>query len=420
MVDPRIGHVVVRSGARRTQCRRRRLVVGDGVGRRARAEPRGLPRRRLRAARAGAARGRGGDRARDRSRRGRRGRRLARSGSPRRGPSRRRGRASAASTSSSTTPADRAGGRGDLRSTTSAWRSACELTLLSAIRVTRRGAPLLRAGGRGRIVNLTSSSVKDPDDGLGLSNSIRAAVTGWAKTLAREEARHGITVNCVAPGYIDTDRLRYLYSTRRGPRRRRARTRRGHDPGRQVRRSGRDRGDGHVPVLDASRVRHRRDGARRRRPRARPVELTGSAGAMPRSRDDRSGRDRHRRQPPGGQARHRGSLLAARGARVLAVTALRETSSPRSRAETGRRGARDLAGNAPARMPSARWRRRNAAWARSTSSSTTPASTSITGARSGSSASRTGSRRSHSTSTRRSRSRASSAARWSAAAGGGS
>jgi 3-oxoacyl-[acyl-carrier protein] reductase len=94
-----------------------------------------------------------------------------------------------------------------------AWREAYELTLMSAIRATRDALPLLRASGRGRIVNLTSSSVKDPDDGLGLSNSLRAAVTGWSKTLAREEARHGITVNCVAPGYIDTERLRHLYST---------------------------------------------------------------------------------------------------------------------------------------------------------------------------------------------------------------
>jgi len=92
-----------------------------------------------------------------------------------------------------------------------AWRSAYELTLMSAIRVTRDALPLLRASGRGRIVNLTSSSVLNPDDGLGLSNSLRAGVTGWSKTLAREEARNGITVNCVAPGYIDTDRLRSLY-----------------------------------------------------------------------------------------------------------------------------------------------------------------------------------------------------------------
>jgi len=63
------------------------------------------------------------------------------------------------------------------------------------------------------VVNLTSSSAKDPDDGLGLSNSLRAGVTGWSKTLAREEARNGITVNCVAPGYVNTDRLYALYGS---------------------------------------------------------------------------------------------------------------------------------------------------------------------------------------------------------------
>lgn len=94
-----------------------------------------------------------------------------------------------------------------------AWSDAYELTLMSSVRLTRHALELLRASGRGRVVNLTSSSVKEPDDGLGLSNSLRSAVTGWCKTLAREEARHGITVNCVAPGYIDTERLKYLYST---------------------------------------------------------------------------------------------------------------------------------------------------------------------------------------------------------------
>lgn len=93
------------------------------------------------------------------------------------------------------------------------WRAAQDLTLMSAIRLTRHALPTLRTSGRGRVLNLTSSSVKEPDDGLGLSNSLRAAVTGWSKTLAREEGPNGITVNCVAPGYIDTERLKYLYST---------------------------------------------------------------------------------------------------------------------------------------------------------------------------------------------------------------
>jgi 3-oxoacyl-[acyl-carrier protein] reductase len=93
-----------------------------------------------------------------------------------------------------------------------AWQTAFDLTFQSALRMTRRALPALRAGGRGRIVNLTSSAVKEQSEGLLLTNAIRPAVTGWSKDLSREEARSGITVNCVAPGYCDTDRLHYLYS----------------------------------------------------------------------------------------------------------------------------------------------------------------------------------------------------------------
>ncbi|HEY6524031.1 MAG TPA: SDR family oxidoreductase [Solirubrobacteraceae bacterium] len=93
------------------------------------------------------------------------------------------------------------------------WGRAVELTLLSAIRLTRLALPALRQSGRGRVVNLTSMAVKEINDGLLLSNALRPAVTGWAKHLSREEGPHGITVNSIAPGYIDTDRLRYLYST---------------------------------------------------------------------------------------------------------------------------------------------------------------------------------------------------------------
>ena len=97
------------------------------------------------------------------------------------------------------------------------WGRAVELTLLSAIRLTRLALPALRQSGRGRVVNLTSMAVKEINDGLLLSNALRPAVTGWAKHLSREEGPHGITVNSIAPGYIDTDRLRYLYSTGSDP-----------------------------------------------------------------------------------------------------------------------------------------------------------------------------------------------------------
>lgn len=93
-----------------------------------------------------------------------------------------------------------------------AWLQAFELTFMSAIRLTRLALPSLRAGGRGRVVNITSSAVKEGSDGLLLSNAIRPAVIGWAKHLSREEGPNGITVNSIAPGYIDTERLQYLYS----------------------------------------------------------------------------------------------------------------------------------------------------------------------------------------------------------------
>jgi 3-oxoacyl-[acyl-carrier protein] reductase len=97
------------------------------------------------------------------------------------------------------------------------WQSGFELTLMSALRLTRLALPQLRRSGRGRIVNITSMAVKEINDGLLLSNALRPGVTGWAKHLSREEGRHGITVNSLAPGYIDTERLRYLYSTESDP-----------------------------------------------------------------------------------------------------------------------------------------------------------------------------------------------------------
>ena len=76
-----------------------------------------------------------------------------------------------------------------------AWRRAWELTLMSTLRLTRVALPALRDSGRGRIVNITSSAVKEPNDGLLLSNTYRPGVIGWAKTLSKEEGPHGITIN---------------------------------------------------------------------------------------------------------------------------------------------------------------------------------------------------------------------------------
>lgn len=90
------------------------------------------------------------------------------------------------------------------------WRRAVRLTLESALDLTRGVLPGMKKRGWGRIVNITSIAVKQPVDGLILSNSIRAAVTGFARTLANEVAPFGITVNNALPGYTWTDRVREL------------------------------------------------------------------------------------------------------------------------------------------------------------------------------------------------------------------
>ncbi|HLZ23214.1 MAG TPA: SDR family oxidoreductase [Ktedonobacterales bacterium] len=90
------------------------------------------------------------------------------------------------------------------------WERAFQLTLMSVVRMVREALPLLRASGQGRIINIVSSSVKQPIDDLILSNSLRSAVVGLAKTLSRELAGSGVTVNNVLPGIILTDRQREL------------------------------------------------------------------------------------------------------------------------------------------------------------------------------------------------------------------
>src|SRR6185295_5584694 len=92
--------------------------------------------------------------------------------------------------------------------------SAVELLLLSAIRLTRLCLPELERSGHGRVINIESSSVREPVDNLALSNIVRPGVIGWAKTLAREAGPKKITVNTIAPGKIDTPRLAELYQNR--------------------------------------------------------------------------------------------------------------------------------------------------------------------------------------------------------------
>ena len=104
-----------------------------------------------------------------------------------------------------------------------AWAEAFELSLNSAVRWARLALPHLRESGRGRIVNITSWSVREPIPHLMLSNAIRPGVVGWAKTLSREVARDGITVNTVAPGKIDTERMKELWERQPDPESARAR-----------------------------------------------------------------------------------------------------------------------------------------------------------------------------------------------------
>jgi 3-oxoacyl-[acyl-carrier protein] reductase len=87
------------------------------------------------------------------------------------------------------------------------WRAAVDLTLMSAVYFAREVLPRMQKNRWGRFLTITSVSVKQPIDGLLLSNSLRAAVTGLAKTLANEFGASGITVNNVCPGYTRTARL---------------------------------------------------------------------------------------------------------------------------------------------------------------------------------------------------------------------
>ena len=95
--------------------------------------------------------------------------------------------------------------------TAEAVEDAVALLLAPHVTLVGRCLPHLRASGRGRIVAIESSSVREPLPNLALSNAVRPGVVGWLKSLARELGPDGITVNTIAPGRIDTDRLRALY-----------------------------------------------------------------------------------------------------------------------------------------------------------------------------------------------------------------
>ena len=90
------------------------------------------------------------------------------------------------------------------------WLRGCRLNLLSTIVMTREAVPIMKEKRWGRIINMTSIAVKQPIDGLILSNTVRSGVIGFAKSLSNELASFNITVNSVCPGYTMTDRVRNL------------------------------------------------------------------------------------------------------------------------------------------------------------------------------------------------------------------
>lgn len=98
--------------------------------------------------------------------------------------------------------------------TEQAFLSAFQAHVLASHALAKGLVPFMKEQGYGRIINIISTSVKTPIPGLGVSNTIRAAMAGWSKTLASELAPFGITVNNVLPGFTETPRLQSLLNTR--------------------------------------------------------------------------------------------------------------------------------------------------------------------------------------------------------------
>jgi 3-oxoacyl-[acyl-carrier protein] reductase len=91
-----------------------------------------------------------------------------------------------------------------------AWQRGFEMMVLSVLIITDRVLPGMRAKKWGRVITSASSGVIAPIPNLGLSNALRMTLVGWSKTLSREVAKDGITVNVIVPGRIATDRIRFL------------------------------------------------------------------------------------------------------------------------------------------------------------------------------------------------------------------
>lgn len=87
------------------------------------------------------------------------------------------------------------------------WRAQFEAMVMSAMRLTEAVLPAMRARRFGRILAVASTSIVEPIAGLAISNSLRAALAGWMKTLSREVARDGVTINLLLPGSFATERI---------------------------------------------------------------------------------------------------------------------------------------------------------------------------------------------------------------------
>ena len=93
------------------------------------------------------------------------------------------------------------------------WQKAFNSTMMSCLRLSKLVIPNMKKNAWGRIINISSVSVKTPFNGLFLSNSLRMGVLGWAKALSDELAPHGVTVNTVCPGYTRTERVEAILET---------------------------------------------------------------------------------------------------------------------------------------------------------------------------------------------------------------
>ena len=93
------------------------------------------------------------------------------------------------------------------------WQKAFNSTMMSCLRLSKLVIPNMKKNAWGRIINISSVSIKTPVNGLFLSNSLRMGVLGWAKALSDELAPHGVTVNTVCPGYTRTERVEAILET---------------------------------------------------------------------------------------------------------------------------------------------------------------------------------------------------------------